>query len=109
MVQLRARNREVHLSEAQARRQTRRTREVIIGEKITPDANGCWIYGDREDYSTVVGNDGRWVPVHRFVYETLVGPIPKRHHLHHLCETPGCCNPDHLEPLTPREHAAAHR
>lgn len=37
---------------------------------------------------------------HRLIYELLVGPIPAGLHLDHLCRTPRCVNPDHLEPVT---------
>lgn len=80
--------------------------ESRIGRNITPQPNGCWLYGtDPDKYGldrVAVGT------VHRFVYETLVGAIPDGHHLHHKCKTKACCNPAHLEPLTPAEHAAAH-
>jgi hypothetical protein len=39
---------------------------------------------------------------HRVAYELLVGPIPDGMHLDHLCRTPACVNPAHLEPVTPR-------
>jgi len=39
--------------------------------------------------------------VHRFVYEYEVGPIPDDLVLDHLCRVTNCCNPAHLEPVTP--------
>jgi hypothetical protein len=42
--------------------------------------------------------------VHRVVYEALVGPIPEGLTLDHLCRTPACANPAHLEPVTHREN-----
>lgn len=84
--------------------------EMRIGKKIRIDPGGCWIYGDPDEYQRAASFTGDSpVLVHRFVYETLVGPIPDGHHLHHKCEVKGCCNPEHLEALTPLEHAAAHR
>lgn len=81
--------------------------ESRIGRNITPQPNGCWLYGNTPDR---YGQDRQSVVrVHRFVYETLVGPIPDDHHLHHKCQTKACCNPAHLEPLTAAEHAAAHK
>lgn len=39
---------------------------------------------------------------HRAAYLLAVGPIPEGMHLDHLCRTPRCVNPAHLEPVTPR-------
>ncbi len=33
---------------------------------------------------------------HRWAYELLVGPIPKKAVLDHSCHTPACVNPQHL-------------
>lgn len=43
------------------------------------------------------------VYAHRWSYEFFVGPIPKGLHLDHLCRNTRCVNPQHLEPVTPRE------
>lgn len=86
------------------------TIEARIGRRVQVQADGCWLYrGESERYGR--HRDARAdvnVAVHRFVYETLVGPIPDGHHLHHDCETPGCCNPAHLTPLKPKEHKRRH-
>lgn len=37
---------------------------------------------------------------HRFVYEQVVGPIPKGLELDHKCRNQLCVNPKHLEPVT---------
>jgi HNH endonuclease len=39
---------------------------------------------------------GRPRPVHRIVYEGLVGPIPKGLFVLHKCDNKVCCNKDHL-------------
>lgn len=36
---------------------------------------------------------------HRLAYEWLVGPIPPGTELDHLCRTPACVRPEHLEPV----------
>jgi hypothetical protein len=85
--------------------------ETRIGKRIQPQPNGCWLYrGDPDTYAKTALARGWPITVHRFVYETLLDvEIPEGHDLHHLCETPGCCNPDHLEPLTRKEHKAEHK
>lgn len=45
------------------------------------------------------------VYVHRFIYENTVGPIPPGHEVDHVkmkgCTSTLCCNPAHLEAVTP--------
>lgn len=41
---------------------------------------------------------------HRAAWEFCVGPIPEGLHLHHVCENPGCVNPNHLRPISPEDH-----
>lgn len=59
---------------------------------------GQFYYGKTEQRRTGKGY------AHRWSYEHFVGPIPAGLHLDHLCRTPACVNPDHLEPVTVREN-----
>lgn len=67
---------------------------------------GCWLwkkYRDRNGYGRVqVDHKNKWV--HRFSYEHFVGPIPEGLQIDHLCRTPLCINPEHLEAVTPLEN-----
>lgn len=46
------------------------------------------------------GKQGGSCLAHRWLYERLRGPIRAGLELDHLCRTPRCVNPDHLEPVT---------
>lgn len=69
----------------------------------------CWINTthavDRTGYGAVKV-DGRKISTHRAAYTVLVGPIPPKHDLDHLCGERNCYNPDHLEPVTRKQHGA---
>lgn len=79
-----------------------------LEERSIPEPNsGCflWIgYHNGEGYGKLsVGKSGS-IYAHRFAYEQANGPIPEGMQLDHLCRTPSCVNPDHLEPVTNREN-----
>lgn len=63
----------------------------------------CWLFQGAIGYGQIKV-DGKGVMAHRFAYEELVGPIPEGMYLDHLCRVPACVNPEHLEPVTPREN-----
>jgi hypothetical protein len=66
---------------------------------------GCWRWqgAQRSGYGAVTYRARQW-PAHRLLYEWMVGPIPRRLDLDHLCRQPLCVRPDHLEPVSRREN-----
>jgi hypothetical protein len=86
--------------------QTDKDTLVRFWEKVeTTDT--CWLWRGGPKDPGVYGQftlHGRQELAHRFAYESLVGPIPSRHTLDHLCRNPRCVNPEHLEPVTHREN-----
>lgn len=70
---------------------------------VVDEQTGCWMwqaYTNPAGYGQVRKSD-RLHLAHRWVYEQEVGPIPEGHDIDHLCRTPACCNPEHLEPVLP--------
>lgn len=66
---------------------------------------GCWEWtGSRTNNYGRIQVDGALRFSHRVMYELAVGPIPDGFHLDHLCRNPPCCNPQHLEAVTPLEN-----
>ncbi len=74
-------------------------------EKVNKTAD-CWLWtgGTTNEGYGVFWDGSRNTMAHRWAYEDAVGPIPDGLHLDHLCHTPPCVRPVHLEPVTPREN-----
>lgn len=71
---------------------------------------GCWIWtggtnGKGYGYIRESGSGSRMSPAYRVMYEMHIGPIPDDLCLDHLCCTPRCVNPSHLEPVTKGENS----
>lgn len=65
----------------------------------------CWIWtGSKPNGYGQFYLEGKNRPAHRVSYELLRGAIPNGLVLDHLCQTPACVNPDHLEPVTHQEN-----
>jgi hypothetical protein len=97
---------------------TNRPRRVAVSEDDwTVEDRGyetpCWIWkgksraSGRSDHRKV-GIDGHYESAHAAVYRRLVGPVPRGHELHHLCEQQACVRPVHLRPLTKSAHSSLH-
>lgn len=67
------------------------------------DAGGdCWTWtgASVKGHGAFRDASGRTVYAHRWVWEFLVGPIPPKFVVDHLCQNRSCVNPDHLQPVT---------
>jgi hypothetical protein len=71
----------------------------------SPVPGPCWTWTGGKTtagYGVVRIDAPRPGYVHRLSYTLLVGPISDGLHTDHLCRNRACCNPSHLEPVTPR-------
>lgn len=78
---------------------------------LVEEATGCWLWQgfiDKAGYGRLHG-PGRSSSVlyaHRLLWEGLTGMwVPGTWAFDHLCRVRHCCNPAHLEPVTPAENA----
>jgi hypothetical protein len=82
-----------------------------IERKISFDSrSGCWLWTGCENgrgYGVVFLN-GTKTYVHRYLYELMVSTIPEGMELDHLCRTPACVNPTHLDAVTHQQNMRRH-
>lgn len=80
--------------------------DLVTGPKVEGMPSRCWIWTGARNHAGYghMGVDGRNQGAHRVSYELNVGPIPDGLHIDHLCCTPACVNPLHLEPVTNQEN-----
>lgn len=79
------------------------TYERLVSKIAIGQPDECWEWqGALSHGYGLLRADGRVVLAHRLAYEATRGPIAG--HLDHLCRNPRCCNPAHLEDVTPREN-----
>ncbi len=75
-------------------------------DKVEIDDAGCWLWTaalNRDGYG-MFGWTGTMKLAHRVAYAELVGDIGVGLMVDHLCRVRDCVNPQHLEPVTPREN-----
>lgn len=63
---------------------------------IMPTGYGFWSHGYPHAVKTTS---------HRYSYGQTKGTVPEGLHIDHLCRVRACCNPEHLEAVTPQENA----
>lgn len=73
---------------------------------LVEKSGDCWLwtgtkvdgYGRFRDRGRLLHMAHRWILLERGI------EIPEGWEVDHLCRTPACVNPEHLEPVTPREN-----
>lgn len=71
--------------------------------RIEVEGNGCWRflgYSPKSRKPQIMRN-GKYLYVHRFLYEFYHGKIPPGYWLVNLCGNERCCNPAHYEARQP--------
>ena len=67
---------------------------------------GCWLWKGSKQLSGygLFSINGKTCTSHRSAYEYWNGEIPNGLQIDHLCRNTSCCNPNHLEAVTPKEN-----
>lgn len=74
----------------------------LIRSRVTVDVNGCWVWTmsrTGKGYGQLGVTDSgkrKNIRVPRLVWELWHGEIPNGRNVLHRCDTPSCCNPEHL-------------
>jgi len=68
----------------------------------------CWLWqaSTCNGYGQFRDDNSRMVKAHTYAYRLLVGEPPAGTHPDHLCKTPACVNPRHLEWVAPATNNA---
>lgn len=70
-------------------------------------AGPCWVwegFKNDEGYGRIKYRKKSYL-THRLSYILCLGPIQEGLQIDHLCRNTGCCNPEHIEAVTPKVNA----
>ena len=87
-------------------RKTRDQRDRFMSFVSPEPMSGCWVWMGKlsnKGYGQF-WRFGETIGAHRAGYELFRGSIPEGLFIDHLCKSVWCCNPWHMEPVTPREN-----
>jgi hypothetical protein len=81
--------------------------ETRLRARLAVEASGCWTFQGHKvkgKYGRLQMRPLRPLLAHRVAYVLWRGPILESRDVHHKCNNPACCNPDHLELVDHAEH-----
>ncbi len=76
-----------------------RMTDYVASNYIPVPESGCWLWlgsWSTSGYGRIGSSGKKPMTVSRLFYEAFKGPIPDGAVICHKCDTPPCCNPDHL-------------
>ena len=75
--------------------------------RSSTDENGCWIYmrANGRGYGELYADGRTWL-AHRLVAKFSIPEFSPECQVHHKCAVALCCNPAHLQAVTPQENTA---
>ena len=74
---------------------------------VRRDPNGCLTWCgvvSKTGYPQYSPSHAKTYRAHRFAYERVIGPIPEKMTIDHLCRNRSCVNVDHMEVVSNREN-----
>lgn len=83
--------------------------KIPIGQRLFSRVlarGSCWEWSGARDVDGygVIKISKRMFRLHRFIYESLYGELPKDIQVCHRCDNPSCFRPSHLFPATAAEN-----